>query len=265
MPARHHAGHPLQDAVALPTPALFARLLDTISPIKNRRSYSPTLLLPLSVSPSASGVYHTGQAEPHSPLHIIRPPRPNRLRRSSSSPADAGSAITVICILFLQSQVVGVCFLLLVSDLGAISVFRSSGGWDGFAREGVRFRLHLRSCGASRTADDATKIALVSTNSARAASGVGAGNRSGSGSAACLPAGPSLLCLCRGFSGFDCTQMTPCPAPRIQERPLPQEEEEEEEEEERDESPEGKAEGSQEKSGRVDRNAPASGKNCSSS
>ncbi|CAL9778458.1 unnamed protein product [Musa acuminata subsp. burmannicoides] len=54
-------------------------------------------------------------------------------------------------------------------------------------------------------------------------------------------------------------QMTPYPAPTNQERPLPQEEEE------RNESPASKAEGSQEKSGRVDRKSSASGKNSSSS
>ncbi|CAL9166541.1 unnamed protein product [Musa hybrid cultivar] len=54
-------------------------------------------------------------------------------------------------------------------------------------------------------------------------------------------------------------QMTPYPAPTIQERPLPQVEEE------RNESPASKAEGSQEKSGRVDRKSSASGKNSSSS
>ncbi|CAL9135404.1 unnamed protein product [Musa textilis] len=54
-------------------------------------------------------------------------------------------------------------------------------------------------------------------------------------------------------------QMTPYPAPSIQERPLPQEEEA------RNESPASKAEGSQEKSGRVDRKSSASGKNSSSS
>lgn len=53
--------------------------------------------------------------------------------------------------------------------------------------------------------------------------------------------------------------MTPYPAPTIQERPLPQVEEE------RNESPASKAEGSQEKSGRVDRKSSASGKNSSSS
>ncbi|KAJ8458821.1 hypothetical protein OPV22_031747 [Ensete ventricosum] len=143
------------------TPALFARLLDTISPIK-----ISTIVF---TNPSSSSLclsvckwslpYWASRAPHSSPYNPPSSPQPPQEEQ------------------FLARR-------------------RCSGGWDGFAREGVRFRLHLRSCGASRTADDATKIALVSTNSARAASGVGAGNRSGSGSAACLPAGPSLLCLC---------------------------------------------------------------------